>query len=104
MAETTQFVIEGEMTLAYFSGERDSKHILIRDENAATDGPEAVAISERRLESYIADQLNFPDDAEFDGMFKKMDELRKKGLRPAEGQPDGKREGVRLRVTVEVLP
>jgi len=104
MAETKAIVIEGEMTLAYFTGERDSKHILIRDENANTDGPAAVPVSERRLEAYIADQLGFPNDVEFDEMFKRLDTLRQKGLRPAEGQPDGKRENVRLRVTVEVLP
>ena len=103
MAETTSFTLEGEMTLAYFTGERDSKHVLLRDKDAVTDGPEAVAVSERRLEAHIADALGFPSDTEFDEMFKNLDKLRKKGLRPAEGQPDGVREGVRLRITVEVL-
>ena len=62
-----------------------------------------VSASERRLESYIADNLGFPDDAEFDLMFQGLNELRKKGLRPAEGMPDFVREGTRLRITVEVL-
>ncbi len=103
MAETKKFVLEGEMTLAYFTGENDSKHILIQDKNAASDGPETVARSQRRLESKIADELDFPNEAEFDAMFAKLDKLRQKGLRPVEGVPDGVREGVKLRITVEVL-
>jgi len=103
MAETKQVVLEGEVKLAYFSNERDSKHILIRDENTPTNGPTAVPVSERRLESFIADQLGFPNDAEFDEMFRRIDELRKNGLRPAEGVPDFERESVRLRITIEML-
>lgn len=103
MAETKQFVLEGKMALAYFIGERDSKHVLIEDKDAASDGPETVSTSQRRLESKIASELGFPNDAEFDEMHKKMETLRKKGLRPAEGIPDCVREGVKLRITVEVL-
>ena len=103
MAETKQFVLEGEMTLAYFIGERDSKHVLIEDEDAASDGPETVSTSQRRLESKIADELGFPSNSEFDEMHQQMENLRKKGLRPAEGIPDCVREGTKLRITVEVL-
>lgn len=103
MAETKQFVLEGKMALAYFIGERDSKHVLIEDKDAASDGPETVSTSQRRLESKIADELGFPSDAEFDEMHQKLDKLRKKGLRPEEGIPDSIREGVKLRITVEVL-
>jgi len=103
MAETKQMVLEGEVKLAYFSNERDSKHILLCDENAPTNGPATAPVSERRLESFIADQLGFPNDAEFDEMFRHIDEMRKKGLRPAEGVPDYEREGVRVRISIEVL-
>lgn len=106
MAETKQFVLEGEMALAYFIGERDSKHVLIEDKDAAggpTAGPETISTSQRRLESKIADELGFPSDSEFDEMYRKLDEFRKKGLRPAEGIPDCVREGTKLRITVEVL-
>ena len=103
MAETKQFVLEGEMALAYFIGERDSKHVLIEDKDAATDGPETVSTSQRRLESKIADELGFPSDSEFDEMHRKLSDLSKKGLRPAEGIPDCVREGTKLRITVEVL-
>ena len=103
MAETKQFVLEGKMALAYFIGERDSKHVLIEDKDAASDGPETVSTSQRRLESKIADELGFPNDAEFDEMHQKLSKLRKKGLQPAEGMPDSIREGVKLRITVEVL-
>jgi len=103
MAETKKFVLEGEMSLAFFIGERDSRHVLIEDKDAASDGPSTVAMSQRRLESKIADELDFPNNAEFDAMHEKLDKLRKKGLRPVEGVPDGVREGVKLRITVEVL-
>ena len=103
MAETTLFVLEGDVSLAYFIGETDSKHVLIDDPNAATDGPETVSVTQRRLESKICDELGFPNEAEFDIMYKKLQELREKKLRPVEGVPDGTREGVRLRITVEVL-
>lgn len=103
MAETKKFVLEGKMALAYFIGERDSKHVLIEDKNAASDGPETVAVSQRRLEAKIAEELGFPSDAEFDAMHDKLDKLRKKGLRPVEGVPDSIREGTKLRITVEVL-
>jgi hypothetical protein len=105
MAETIQFTLEGEVTLAYFSGERDSRHILIDDNGAQDNGdPATVPTSTRRLEAYICEKLGFPNDAEYDEMFKKLDELRKQGLRPVEGLPDGTRENVRLRISVEVLP
>ena len=104
MAETTQFTLEGDVTLAYFSGERDSRHILINDNGGRDDGnPATVPAGERRLESYICEKLGFPNDAEYDEMFRKLDELRKQGLRPVEGLPDGTRENVRLRISVEVL-
>lgn len=103
MAETKEMVIEGVVTLAYFSGERDSKQVLIRDENAPTDGPGVEPTSQRRLESFICDMLKFPSDSEFDAMFKRLDALRQKGLRPSEGTPDGVRENVKMRVTIEVL-
>jgi len=105
MAETIQFTLEGEVTLAYFSGERDSRHILIDDNGARDDGnPATVPASTRRLEAYICEKLGFPNDAEYDEMFKKLEELRKQGLRPVEGLPDGVRENVKLRISVEVLP
>ncbi len=103
MAETKQFVLEGKMALAYFIGEYDSKHVLIEDKDAASDGPATVSTSQRRLESKIAGELDFPNDSEFLEMHQKMDSLRKKGLRPAEGIPDYVREGIKLRITVEVL-
>ena len=103
MAETKKFVLEGAMTLAYFSGERDSKQVLIEDEDSASDGPATISTSQRRLENKIADELGFPSEAEFDAMFARLDKLRKKGLRPVEGVADGERKGVKLRITVEVL-
>ena len=104
MAETTQFTVEGEVDLAYFTGERDSRHVIIRPDES-DDRPVAVGDSSagERLETRIANALNFPNDAEFDAMFKRLEELREKGLQPADGKPDMIREGVKLRITVEVL-
>lgn len=103
MAETKAITLEGEVKLAYFTSEHDSKRILLQDENAPTNGPATVPASERRLESFICDQLGFPNDGEYDEMFRHLEDLRKRQLRPAEGVPDFEREGVRLRITVEVL-
>jgi len=103
MAETKKMVVEGDVTLAYLIGERDDRQVLLQDKGAVTNGPETVPSSQRRLEALICEMLKFPDESEFDAMYKKLDDLRQKGLRPAEGQPDGKRENVRLRITVEVL-
>ena len=101
MAETTKFVVEGDVTLAFFSGEADSKHVLLRVEDDSPGG-EVAGGSGRRLESKIAEELDFPNDTEFNEIFRKLDDLREKGLRPIEGVPDGTREA-RLRITVEVL-
>ena len=106
MAQTTQFTVEGEVDLAYFTGERDSRHVILQPNES--DAPKAVVVggdspAGERLETRIANALNFPDDGEFDDMFKRLDDLRQKGLQPAEGVPDCVRKDVKLRITVEVL-
>jgi len=102
----TSFTIEG-VTLAYFSGEDQTRHIVVEpDKNVekADAGPaNAVRMSPERLETYIAKQLDFPNQAEFDAIYKRLDELRQQGLRPAADEPDIVRKNVKLRVTVEVL-
>jgi hypothetical protein len=106
MADTTKFVIEGDMALAFFSGECDSSHVLLKDN--ADGGPGEVPIASgssdegERLETKIARELGFPNDSEFNEIFRKLDDLREKGMRPIEGVPDGTRD-VKLRITVEVL-
>ena len=102
MADTTQFTIEGPMTLAYHADEQHSKRVLIHpkeEENQGSDAP--VCGCNESLETKIAAEIGFPSDSEFNEIFAKMDELCKRGLR-AEGIPDGTRE-VQLRITVEVL-
>jgi len=100
MAETKSFVLEGDFTLAYFVEEPDSKHVLIAGDG---DGDGALVGRPERLETKIANELDFPTDTEFDEIFKKNDALREQGLRPAEGEPDLIRDDVKLRITVEVL-
>jgi len=102
------FVIEGGVKLAYFSGEDQSRRVLVETAESAADatvqgpdtagGPEPVC-----LETYIAQQLTFPNQAEFDAVYKRLEELRTQGLRPAADESDITREGMNLRITVEVL-
>lgn len=107
MAETTKFVLEGAMTLAFISSEHDSKHVFI-EKGSKSDcfspgscAPESTG--RQRLETRIADELDFPSEEEYDEIFGRISELREKNMRPIEGEPDGTRE-VNLRITVEVLP
>jgi len=100
------FVIEGGVSLAYFSGEEQSRRVVVEtsDSAAVTQGPGTPGGPERvRLETYIAQQLEFPNQAEFDVVYKQLNQLRTQGLRPAGGEPDITREDMKLRITVEVL-
>jgi hypothetical protein len=107
MADTKKIVLEGDVTLAYFADEHDSKHVLLKPEStedlpvggAVASSPESDG---ERLESKIANELDFPSDAEFDAIFQKLDAMRQEGKRPAEGVPTGTRD-VKLRITIEVL-
>jgi N-methylhydantoinase A/oxoprolinase/acetone carboxylase beta subunit len=101
MANTTKFTIEGPMTLAYHADEMNSRRVLIhpKEEDVESD---ALGCCDESLESKIASEIGFPNDAEFDEVFRKMDQLREQGLRTEEGVPDGTRE-IQLRITVEVL-
>ncbi len=104
MAEMKKLVVEGAVTLAYFADQMHSKSVLI---NTETTGDGLVDSSpgccpQESLGTRIADEIGFPNDAEFDEFYRKMDELRQKGLRTEEGVPDVTRE-VQLRITVEVL-
>jgi hypothetical protein len=107
MADMVRFQLEGEIALAYDASERYGKHVLVDVDGGPDDAREVPLVcgcGERiHLEEYIARQLGFPNDAEFDEMIKRLDELRSKGLQPADGVPDIVREGVKLRITVEVL-
>jgi len=98
MAETTQFVIEGDFTLAYFADEQNSKHVLIIDPDA---DPNRIG-EQPRLETKITDELGFPTDEEFDEIFDTLDKMRSQGMRPEEGVPVKTRQ-TKLRITVEVL-
>ena len=105
MADTTRFTVEGTMTLAYYADERHSKRVLIHpkeDENLGEDASVCDCSPEESLESKISNEIGFPNDAEFDELYRKMDELRQQGLRTEEGTPDATRQ-VKMRITVEVL-
>jgi len=86
MAEMKEFTVEGEVTLGHFSEEGTR-----------------ISIGDERIENLIARQLGFPNDDEWDEMYQRMSSLRERGLAPAEGEPDIVREGVRLRIEVEIL-
>ena len=103
MAETTKIVIEGDVTLAYFTGHHNPRQVILNPP-PPVDGPVEVDDCEcQRLESKIATELGFPNESEFDAMFEKLAQLREQGLRPAKGEPDLLREGMKLRITIEVL-
>lgn len=92
MAETTQFTLEGDVTLAYDSDSPHGKRVFIQDDGHPVP-----------LEEYVARQLGFPNDGEYDAMITRLDGLRQKGLQPMGGEPDIVREGVKLRISVEVV-
>lgn len=101
----TSFTIEGEAILGYFSDHHSGadRSVLIKDDDASdTTNPGEESIGER-IEQTIAKSLKFPNDGEFDDFFQRVNELREKGLQPADGVPDITREGVHLRITVEVV-
>ncbi len=99
MAETTKFTIEGSMSLAYFADERHSKRVLIEEKDS--DGSD-IGGNSPSLSSKIASSVGFPNDAEFDELYRKLDNLREQGLRTEEGVPDVTR-SVEMRITVEIL-
>lgn len=101
----TNFTIEGDAILGYFSDQPAGadRHVRIKDDNASGEAnPGEVSIGDR-VEQIIATSLKFPNDGEFDDFFQQVNELREKGLQPADGVADITREGVRLRITVEVI-
>ena len=109
----TKFTVEGTATLGYFAGEPFGKDrsVRIEDDNNVS-APESVdapslhgvepAAAGQRVEDLITRSLDFPNDAEFEEMGRRLDELRQQDLQTAEGTPDITREA-RLRITVEVI-
>lgn len=85
---TKVLVLEGPATLKY---------------NCCGPNDRIIVIDDEQLEQRIARELNFPDDDEFDSMMLRDQELGASGLAVAEGEPDVVREGVNLRITIEVL-
>jgi hypothetical protein len=107
MADTKKIVLEGDVTLAYFADEVEGKHVILRPESTGDGAMAGVPDSSpdgsgERLETKIANELNFPSDSEFDAIFQKLDTMRQEGARPAVNVPIGTRE-VKLRITIEVL-
>jgi hypothetical protein len=96
------------MTLAFFSDQRHSKRVLIdpkEDENRShreAEVPVCGCEVGENLESKIANVIGFPNVAEFDEFYRKIDELRQQGLRTEEGVPVVTRP-TKLRITVEIL-
>jgi hypothetical protein len=106
MAEMKKLVIEGDVTLAYFADQYHSKHILLDiepDSDAlAGSAPEVAGGPKETLGTRIGNEIGFPNDAEFNEFYRKMEELREKGLRTEEGVPDVTRQA-KMRITIEVL-
>jgi len=85
----SQIVFEGDVRLEYSAGDTDRKIII------------TGSLTET-LSNYIARQLGFPNEIEFDAMLQKLRAQQVGGVYNAE-ECDATREGVRLLVTVEVL-
>ena len=85
MAQFTEFTIEGDAILGY------------------NDYGSSVTIDGKRVETMIAEAMEFPSSDEFDAMMDRLSDLRRKGLMPAEDEPDITRTGIRLKIEVEVL-
>ena len=92
----TKFTVEGDIVLGYHADEMSDRDRGVRIKEDGKDESSS-------LESIIARSLGFPDDDEFQAHSERMDSLRQQELQPADGTPDIVREGVRLRVSVEVI-
>jgi len=93
MNQTITF--EGVVRVEYSAGDTDRK-ILVAESST----PDAVA--GESLANYVARQLGFPSEAEFDAMLRKLREQRATGTYNAD-ERDAERTGVQLRITIEVL-
>ena len=109
MTAFTDFTLEGDAILGYFSDKPSDSDRSVRiktDDDSSTSVPMMAGMPETlgdRIETLIARSLGFPNDAEFDAHSQRMQDLRAKNLQVAEGVPDITREGIRLRITVEVI-
>lgn len=107
MAEMKKLVVEGDVTLAYFADQMNGKHVFINpkqenDSHLPVDRPVCDDCTGESLGTRIANEIGFPNDAEFDEFYRRIDELRQQGLRTEEGVPDVTRQA-KMRITVEVL-
>lgn len=116
MTELSKFTVEGDLTLGYFTdapGGLDRRAVITTDADrdaaaaeASGDFPTSVGVSDiigTHVEQLIARNFDFPNDAEFTAFHRRLNDLREQGLRPDGNKPDITREGVRLKITVEVL-
>jgi len=91
-----QIVFEGDVTLEYSAGDTDREINITELPTAVNDyQPESLA-------NYIARKLGFPDEIEFDAMLQKLRTQQVEGTYVC-NERDATREGVRIRVTVDVL-
>ena len=86
MPEIRELEVEGDMTLGYFSDR---------------DGPRCVKLDDQPVAELVGQMLDFPSSEEFDAMFDRLNEMREAGVRPADGEPDVKREVGRYRIKIE---
>jgi hypothetical protein len=101
---TQQIVFEGDVKLEYSAGDTDREIIITEPPTPETMTADVVTggYQPEALANYIARQLGFPSNAEFDEMLQKIRAQQASGTYNCE-ERDATREGVRLRVTVEVL-
>lgn len=99
-----QIVFEGDVTLEYSAGDTDREILITEPATPETVTGDTVTggYQPESLANYIARQLGFPSEVEFDGMLQKLRAQQAAGTYNCE-ERDATREGVRLRVTIDVL-
>ena len=104
---TQIFSFESDVSLEYTLGEGNREIIIVQPPTSETAAlaTNAGEYQPESLENYVARQLDFPSNAEFDEILCALRALEANGACPCpcSGRPDATRSGVRLRITVEVL-
>ena len=98
----SSFVFEGNVTLEYSAGDSNREITLTEPPAPGAAVDSAQPVESESLENYVARNLGFPSNAEFDTMLQKIRDQRQSGGYVC-GETDATRENVKLRITVEVL-
>lgn len=85
MPEVNEIEWVGELTLGFTSEE----------------GERCLRLDGVKVSELISQALDFPNEEEFDVMFRRLEQMRENGVRPLEGEPDVMREAGRYKISIE---